>query len=81
MIKKIFGIIFIIISIILGLGFLAGLPKTLGMLISNLSSYSIGYAVGSILFLIAGIFLFRLGLKWLKKERENIETIDQIGKN
>lgn len=81
MIKKILGVIFIVLALILGLSFLVSLPKTLLMLFSSFSAYSLGYAISSFIFLIISILLFKLGLKWLKNKHQKTSTIDQIGKN
>ena len=88
MIKKILGIIFIIISIFFGLAFLIGIPENISLLlviISGSSGYSIGYFIGNIfvaiLILLISIYLFKLGLKWLKNKSKNQNIIDEIGKN
>lgn len=88
MIKKILAIVLIIISILLGLSFIAGLPNTVKMIVtifSESSGYGKGYASGSvissIIVLVITILLFRLGLKWLKNKPKKIDTINEIGKN
>lgn len=81
MIKKIFGVFFLLIAIILGLAFLGTLPKTLTTIFSNFSAYSFGYAIGNLFFLALSIFLFKLGIKWLKNKSKTVDTINEIGKN
>ena len=88
MVKRVLGVFIIIIYIFLGLIFLFGIPENLSVIfasISNGSGYSIGLAIGNMLFsillLIISIVLFRLGLKWLKKKSNEIEIINQIGKH
>jgi Ca2+/Na+ antiporter len=73
--KKAFGIIFLIIGSFFGLSIITSIPRLLSTAISLLSrtstSYEWGQATGEIFaFLsIAAItfFLFRFGLKWVKK--------------
>ena len=88
MLKNVFSILFIIISLFLGLIFLIGIPNNLQLIIVAFSSgtgYSIGYAMGNIIFsiflLIFAIWLFKLALKWLKPKKKITETINEIGKN
>jgi len=81
MIKKIFGAIFILISIFLGLGFLMQIPTILGTFSSNFTGYSFGYIFGSLLILGIAILLFKLGLKWTRKKPNPIENINKIGNN
>ncbi|QOD61233.1 hypothetical protein H9I45_01940 [Polaribacter haliotis] len=80
MIKKKIGFIIFIISIIIGILFLIKLPRTIGMIFSGLNSYTIGYITVSIIIFIASILLFKLGLKWMKTGKEEIEIINQISK-
>lgn len=87
MIKKILGLLFIAIAIILGLATLAGIPETIRLFLtvfSDNSGYTIGYFIGNlftnIIFIILVVFLFKLGLKWLKPKKNNQKEIDHIGK-
>lgn len=81
MIKKILGVIFIPIASILSLSFLIGLPKIILMLFSSFSAYNIGYTVTSLFFLGLSIFLFKLGIKWIKNKPKTVDTMNEIGKN
>lgn len=88
MIKKILGFIFIVIAIILSLAFLSGIPNTIKLflaLLSNSSGYSIGYFIGNflitILLLLLSIYLFKLGVNWVKNRPKNSSKINEIGKN
>ena len=88
MIKKVLGVIFIIISVFLGLAFLVEIPNNINLFLGIISAnfgYSIGYFTGhiivSILLLAISITLFKLGLKWLKNKPKQIEIINDIGKS
>ena len=81
MIKKIFGAFFILISIFLGLGFLMQIPTIIGTFSNNFSGYSFGYIFGSLLILGIAILLFKLGLKWTRKNPNPTENINNIGIN
>ena len=88
MIKKILGVFFILFSLFLGLALLIGLPENIKLffaLFSDTSGYTIGYFIGNIfvtiVFFIITIYSFKKGLKLLKKKPNQIETINEIGKN
>jgi|TARA_R110002050_G_scaffold153243_1_gene280936 hypothetical protein len=81
MIKKIFGAFFILISIFLGLGFLMQIPTIIGTFSNNFTGYSFGYIFGSLLILGIAILLFKLGLKWTRKNPNPTENINNIGIN
>jgi len=66
MIKKIAGVLFIIIAVMLFLGVVAQIPDVLSTIANNDVAYSSGYVVGTLLFFVAGYFLLRLGIKWTK---------------
>ncbi|AOW16228.1 hypothetical protein LPB03_01585 [Polaribacter vadi] len=81
MIKKIFGAFFILISIFLGLGFLMQIPTIIGTFSNNFTGYSFGYIFGSLLILGIAILLFKLGLKWTRKNPNPTDNINNIGIN
>ncbi|WP_026777932.1 hypothetical protein [Polaribacter sp. Hel_I_88] len=88
MVKKIFGAIFILISVFLGILFLIGIPNNLSLfllMISSKSAHSIGYFTGNfiiyILILVISIKLFKLGLKWTSKKPNLTKNINKIGIN
>ena len=81
MIKKIVGAFFILISIFLGLGFLMQIPTIIGTFSNNFTGYSFGYIFGSLLILGIAILLFKLGLKWTRKNPNPTENINNIGIN
>ena len=88
MLKKILGIILIIISVFFGFIFLAGIPENIMLILVSIKSdseYSFGYAMGNafvwILLLVISIVLFKLGLKWIRNISKNTKSINQIGKN
>jgi len=81
MIKKIVSAFFILISIFLGLGFLMQIPTIIGTFSNNFTGYSFGYIFGSLLILGIAILLFKLGLKWTRKNPNPTENINNIGIN
>lgn len=81
MIKKIVGAFFILISIFVGLGFLMQIPTIIGTFSNNFTGYSFGYIFGSLLILGIAILLFKLGLKWTRKNPNPTENINNIGIN
>lgn len=81
MIKRILGIIFIIISFIFCLGFLTQLTKIIGAFTSDSFGYLIGFTIGSFISLVIALIFFKLGLKLLKNTPKDLETIDQIEGN
>lgn len=81
MIKKILGVVFIIIASILSLSFLISIPKIVLMFMSSFSAYNIGFALLCFFFLGISILLFKIGLKWLKNVPKKSNIINEIGKN
>ena len=81
MIKKILGVFFILISVIFGLGFLLQIPKVLNAYFSDGFNYSLGYAIGSLLFIVIAYFFFKFGIKLMKNSSKKSDSIEQIGKN
>ncbi|WP_331365736.1 hypothetical protein [Polaribacter sp.] len=81
MLKKVFGIIFILISLIFCIGFLLQLPKILNEFYSDNFGYLVGYAIGSFLFLIIAFIFFQLGLRLIKNTPKKTDSINLIGKN
>ena len=88
MLRKIWSIFLIIISLFLGLIFIIGIPNNVELIIVAFSSkvnYSLGYATGNLIFsifiLLLSIWLFKRALKLLKPKNIEIESINEIGKN
>jgi hypothetical protein len=88
MLKKILGIILIIISVFLGFVFLIGIPENIMLIIVSIkdnSEYSFGYAIGNsfvwVLLLVISIVLFKLGFKLIRISSKKTKSINQIGKN
>lgn len=72
--KKAFGIILIIIASLLSLSVLSTLPKTIRIITAasqNNSGYGWGYVLGTLsstlFFIVLIIFIFRFGIRFLKK--------------
>ncbi|OED43350.1 hypothetical protein AB832_02615 [Flavobacteriaceae bacterium (ex Bugula neritina AB1)] len=72
--KKILGILFIIMGAILSLVILADIPKTMGLIANAIQNNQIehwGFLAGSIfmtfVFVAVAFFLFRFGIKFIKK--------------
>lgn len=81
--RKIFGYIFIVVSIILTLAIVGQLTKFLGAIVSiikifsgQLDSYQVGLAIGTFIYWVfhisLTIFLWTIGRRWTKsKIKEN----------
>ncbi len=86
--KKVLGVIFILIGGFLSLGLLAQIPMTI-LRIKKVNStsndygsgYIVGTIVGAILMALVAFFLFKFGFKWVsnKTKPKKIESIDSIG--
>jgi len=77
--KKIFGHLFIIVTVILTLAIIVLLPQFMKALLAvfnnHSGSYQIGYSVGYIVFSIIHIIitfiLWKTGIRWTKKHQLN----------
>jgi hypothetical protein len=73
MLKKIFGIILIMISIFLGFVFIAGIPENITLILVSVkgnSEYSFGYAMGNTL---VWILLFRFFNRFIQIRFEMVQ--------
>jgi uncharacterized membrane protein YciS (DUF1049 family) len=79
--KKIFAVLFIVISVFLSIGFIIQIPEIIINISKANSPYGIGYLIGSLLPLVIIIGLFRIGLKWFKSKSKTDNEINDIGLN
>ena len=86
--KKILGVLFILVGGLLSLSLLMQIPSLFKRLADNggANEFGIGYVVGSIMgvLIICALifFLFKFGFKWLSnKKNPKIEAVSSIGKN
>jgi uncharacterized membrane protein len=85
--KKVVGIIFILMGCFLSLALLAQIPMAILRIKAEDSSegYGVGYImgtiIGAIILLVITVFLFKFGFKWVsnKTKPKKIESIDSIG--
>lgn len=88
MLKKILGVIFILIGGLLSLSLLIQAPSTVISALERkeVSGYGVGYIfgviIGFLIILVPIFFLFKFGFKWIsnKTKPKKIEGIDSIGK-
>ena len=77
--KRIFGIVFIILALLLTLAIVGQLPSLFGALFEflaifrgNLESYQVGYALGHVIYwalhFVATIVLWKYGVRWSRKQ-------------
>ena len=88
--KKIFGVLFILMGSVLSLALLAQIPMTI-LRIKDVGDTSEGYGfgyvigtiIGAILIAFLAFLLFRFGIKWIsnKTKPKKIEGINSIGKS
>ena len=84
MIKKILGVIFILIAIIISIILLLTIFENFTLYSDNENvtiGHFMGTLIGVLLFFLLPLFLFKKGIKWLKPKKKEIELINEIGKN
>lgn len=79
--KKIFAVLFIVISVFLSIGFIVQIPDIIIYISKTNSPYGIGYFIGSLFPLVITIGLFRIGVKWLKSKPKTDNEINDIALN
>ncbi len=73
MLKKTFGIIFIIVALAILLGIISQMPKKINTIfykIDNLDAFALDFVLNNIFLLLIAIFLicllFNIGIKWIR---------------
>ncbi|WP_452602364.1 hypothetical protein [Pontimicrobium sp. MEBiC06410] len=86
--KKILGVLFILIGGFLSLSLLIQAPNTVinSLERKEVSGYGMAYVfgiiIGFLIFLIPIYFLFKFGFKWVSnKKKSRIEDVGSIGEN
>lgn len=87
--KKILGVLFILMGSVLSLALLAQIPMTIIRIkdVGDTSEgygfgYVIGTIIGAILIAFMAFLLFKFGFKWVSnKKKSRIEDVGSIGEN
>jgi hypothetical protein len=86
MLKKLLGILLIILGGLFTLGVLSSIftaiivPRTKTGNVAYDSGFAFGYWIFIVFLSVIIFFMFKVGLKLVKKKKINVESIDEIGR-